>query len=97
MTSGLKTECVQCIVEHSGWEGIRCTCIGTPCTTCGFSSGGAVACKSPAVGEECTAAQEMCSGFEIYKASGSQCTAFCGAATHDASTGTGKPSGPDGN
>jgi hypothetical protein len=78
MTSGLSTTCVQCITENSGWTGLECTCIGKPCTICGFGPGDN-ACMSPGKDEECTAAREKCSEFELYKATGSKCAALCGA------------------
>lgn len=88
MTSGLKTECVQCLAESSGWKGLKCTCLGKPCTICGFSPG-EDACQGPAPDEECTVAQEKCTGFEIYKTTGSKCKAVCGVSA-DGSTSTGR-------
>jgi len=73
LTEGLAAACVQCIVEHSGWAGVKCEgdcpCdFGPGATTCGGSSG----CS-------CSSADEQCTGFEIAKSTGSDCAAICAA------------------
>jgi hypothetical protein len=86
MTSGLAVECVQCIVEHSGWSGRKCSCYGTGCDLVYFGPGPIqtsppIARTDGGPATECAAEQEKCSSFDLQEASGSNCAKFCGGRT----------------
>src|SRR6266851_1135672 len=54
-TEGLKIECAQCMIEHTGYFGNECVCYPGGCDTCGFATfaGGTSPCASA-----CTPAKE---------------------------------------
>jgi hypothetical protein len=76
-TSGLKTECVKCMIKYSGWRGLTCRCnTNSTCSPCSFGPEG----EGCYLAGTCTAADERCTGLELYEASGSLCIGACGSA-----------------
>ncbi len=66
---GLSTYCAQCIVEHSGWSGVRCV---DGCRAA-FGPGGVGSGDC----EPCTDADEHCSDFDLEKTTSSSCKDTC--------------------
>lgn len=66
---GLSTYCAQCILEHSGWSGVRCV---DGCRAAfGPDGEGNGDC------EPCTDADEHCSDFDLGKSTSSSCKDVC--------------------
>ena len=82
-TDGLGVECVQCVLEHSGWEGNACCCAGPMCDSQyynAFDGAHWTNCDRSCDCSGCVAMyRETCTGFRLYRASGASCSRFCGA------------------
>ncbi|MEO6574301.1 MAG: hypothetical protein ABIP89_10705 [Polyangiaceae bacterium] len=83
-TDGLALACAQCVIEHSGYDGVICdpSCTAAPCATCNFSAGTDNSCvgNGSATGMPCPgclAADERCSGFKLTKTTDSACASLC--------------------
>lgn len=76
LTDGLAVACAQCMIEHSGWSGTKCTASCTDCCPCGFGPSSGDTCEG-GTGCSCSAADEKCEGFAIGAASDSDCKAAC--------------------
>jgi hypothetical protein len=76
LTDGLPLACVQCMIEHTGWTGVACRPNCASCCPCGFGPGNQLCAGGSNC--SCSASDEKCSGYEIGKASGSNCAAVCG-------------------
>lgn len=75
LTNGFPSNCAACLLSESGFTGRACTCYGEGCNLCGFGPD-----DSPCAGgsdSTCSAAEEVCDGFETADVLGGPCEAAC--------------------
>ena len=77
LTAGLSSACTQCIVEHSGWCWLECTCQGGKCTKVGDCT---YPVGEPAYPPGCDpVADTKCeASYTLARSTGSACKAACG-------------------